>query len=351
MDDGPLPPASLTVFEELYPRILALVRERLAQEIKKEAGILDRRQREFLEACFADFGRTLRAVYKFGLLAELEEEVAWLVSVLQSRGLAATWAGRLLQTWTIAIQGLVRPAEAAELSRPLILAQAGAARPEGHPRTRMEEVPEDVQRYLDLALSNRRKEAADFALSFLERGQPPLRIAESLLLPALRRAGLLWERNQIDAAEEHIATEITRYVVFRVFDSLPRKKAVPYSAVLACVPDDEHDIGLALMSHCLAAEGWSVTYVGRGAPPQDLLDAVSRIRPNVIFLSISRTAHLPAAHSLILDLKPTTPDIPVIVGGAAALRASSVLEPLVAAVAASLEDGLILALRLTSSHA
>lgn len=351
MDFEPLTPKALAAFDKLYPRILALVRERLGLKLGEETGKLDRPQEELLEECFVRFGETLKAVYAFGLYEYLAGEASWLISVLESRGLGRGWGEKILETWTIGIQGLVKPPEAEELSRPLIRTRALVPRVALGPLAGEEKLPEDVQRYLDFALGNKRKEAAEFALSFVELGLPPEKVADSLLMPALRRVGVLWEKNKISAAAEHFATEITRYVIYRIFDSLPRKKPVSFSAVLACVPGDEHDIGTDLMANLLASEGWSVVFIGRGSPHQDLLETVAGARPDILILSVSLISHLPAAHALIMDLREKIPGVRIILGGAAALTAKNILGPLVAGIAAGLGDGRRIARGLVGHHA
>jgi len=351
MNLEPSNPNSLAVFESLYPRILAVVREKLALERRKQAGKLNRRQEEMLEDCYVRFGETLKAVYLFGLYECLEGEVSWLASVLESRGLGREWGRKILETWTLGIQGLVKPPEADELSRPLIRAQIPVLRAAMVPSSAEQELPEDVQKYLEFAFGNQRREAAQFALTFLQVGVTPEKVADDLLMPALRQIGVLWEKNKISAAAEHLATEITRYVIYRLFDSLPRKKPVSASALLACVPGDEHDLGTDLMANLLASEGWSTVFIGRGTPQADLLEAVSNLRPNVIFLSVSLLSHLPAARSLILDLKAKAPEAVIILGGTAALKAKAVLAPIVAGIAGSLADGRRMALRLVKADA
>jgi methanogenic corrinoid protein MtbC1 len=351
MDIRPLAPQALVAFAELYPRLLALVRERLGLELSQKIPEYGRGPRELLEDCTTRFGDTLKAVYSFSLFGQLENETAWLVSVLESRGLDRGWVERILESWTIAIQGIVKPPEADELSRPLIRAQTSVPRGAMVPSSGEMEPSEDVQKYLDFAFRNKRREAAEFALAFLKLGLAPEKVADSLLMPALRQIGVLWERNKISAAAEHQATEITRYVIYRLFDSLPRKKPVSVSAILACVPGDQHDIGTDLMSNLLAGEGWSVVFIGRESPQQDLLETVLRVRPNVVFLSVSLISHLPAARSLVLELKEKAPDVAIILGGAAALKVKDILAPLVAGIASSLEDGRRIALNLTEGRA
>jgi methanogenic corrinoid protein MtbC1 len=351
MNLGPLDPKTLAVFETLQPRILAAVREKFSLELTKTPPEYDRRQRELLEDAASRFGETLKAVYSLGLFEELEKETAWLISVIESRGLSRRWADRILETWANAIQGLVRPPEADELTRPLVRARALISRP-AHPASAEDGKPtESIARYLDYAVRGQRREAAEFALSFLEGGLAPEQIADSLLMPALRQLGRSWEKNGISAATEHRATEITRYVIYRIFDSLSVKRSLPLRAVLACVPGDQHDIGIEVMAGLLRSDGWSPVLIGRGAPHQDLLDAVTDARPDVLVLSVSLISLLPAACALISDVKEKAPGVRIILGGGAAIAAGKILGPLATGIAIGMEDALRLARSLAERHA
>jgi len=350
--DSEIPsPQALAEFDKLHPRILALVQERFGLELKTKTPKLDRRQRELVEDCAERLGNTLKAVFSFGLFGYMEAETDWLVSVLESRGLGRGWVESLLESWTIGIQGLVRPPLADELSRPLIRARSMVSRTSPEPPVQEKSPSEEVQKYLDLVLRGRRREAAEFVLVSLKAGAAPGKIAEALLLPALHHMGRLWEKNRIGAAEEHLATEITRYVIYRLFDGLPWEKPLPYCAFLACVPGDQHDIGIDLMANLLRSDGWSLVYIGRGAPHQDLLDSAVAARPDVAILSVSLISHLPAARALILGLRETLPGIPIILGGAAAAAARRNFEPLVFGITDSLEEGRLIARELAGRHA
>lgn len=344
-------PQALAEFDNLFPRILALVQERFELELKRRGAGLDRRQREIIEGCAGRFGDTIRALFSLGLFENIEAETGWLVSVLESRGLDRGWADLVLESWTIGIQGLVRPPLAEELSDVLIRARSSIPRI-GQEATSPEKDPgKDVQKYIDLVLQGRRREAAEFVLSFLEAGTAPGKIADDLLLRSFHQIGRLWEKNQISASAEHLATEATRYVIYRLFEGRDDEGALPYRAFLACVPGDQHDLGLDLMAHLLRSGGWSLVHIGRGAPHQDILESASRSRPDIIVLSVSLMSLLPAARALIAGLKAAVPGVPILLGGAAALAAKRVLGPAVTGIPASLEEGWLMARDLVEHHA
>lgn len=350
MSTGPTGRQSLAAFETLYPRLLAVVRERIRLEISA-AEIQDPGLKELLEDCAVRFGGTLRAVYSLGLADGLAEETAWLVSVLDGRGPGRGWADRILEAWANAIQGLIKPPEGDELARPLVGLRSGLGRPASPAPSADDGPSENVVRFLEAALSGRRREAAEFALSLLRERRSPGQVASDLLLPALRRLGRLWEKGRLNASSEHRATEITRYVIYRLFDSLPARPALPLKALLACVPGDEHDLGIEITAGLLAGDGWSTVYVGRGAPRRDLVEAAADVRPDLIVLSASLIGHLPAARDLILDLGIRLSGVPIILGGAAAAAAADVLGPLVSAIASAPEEAARLARRFADRRA
>jgi cobalamin-dependent methionine synthase I len=86
-------------------------------------------------------------------------------------------------------------------------------------------------------------------------------------------------------------------------------------------------------------------------PGQDILEGVIRVQPDVVFLSTSLIAHVPAAHALILDIRKNVPQTKIILGGAAAVSTQKRIRPWVDAVAASIADGHRLALNLVSRNA
>ena len=162
MDSVPTNSKALAAFETLYPRLLAVVREKFSLELTKSPPEYDRRQQEIVEDSARRFGETLRAVYSFGLYESLEKETSWLVSVLESRGFGREWVQKILETWTIGIQGLVEPREP-ESSPGRSSGSAPDSRAAMVPSSVKRSPGEDVQRYLDFALGGRRREAAEFA--------------------------------------------------------------------------------------------------------------------------------------------------------------------------------------------
>jgi methanogenic corrinoid protein MtbC1 len=197
-------------------------------------------------------------------------------------------------------------------------------------------VSADVREFLDLILNRRRRDATEFALRHARTGG-----AEScteFVGPALDEIGRLWELNRISVADEHAATDICRHVIFRLCDELPRAKHQSLSALIACVPGEEHDLAGEMLADRLEALGWTAHFVGHSLPEPDLVEMAAEVKPDVIILSITLVENLAGLRHLLKDLRSSAPGARLMLGGPAAVTARESLLGLCDAVAGSIPD-------------
>jgi methanogenic corrinoid protein MtbC1 len=215
----------------------------------------------------------------------------------------------------------------------------------------VEPLKPEAQRFLDMLLGRKRRAAAEYVLERAGRGGTVEEVHSTIVLPALNRVGALWQQNRISVADEHAATEIGRYTLFRLLDGMPREKPLGAKALVACVPGEEHDIGAQIASGMLEAGGWDVIYVGRSAPEEEILKVFDSERPGVAVFAIAMIARLPAARDLFDSLRSKFADIKIIAGGRAALAAQQVFGMHTDAVVKGTAELNEVALRLVGKHA
>ena len=114
-----------------------------------------------------------------------------------------------------------------------------------------------------------------------------------VLLPAMSRVGSGWEEDDAVIAREHFATNLVRGRMLglaRGWDlgGGPR-------ALLACAPDELHDVGLIAFGLALRERGWRVTYLGPSTPVATLAQAVSLVDPALVVVSASSSDRLVGA--------------------------------------------------------
>lgn len=365
----PRPSASAAEsFRRALPTMLAMVGERLAVEMayagpagkpapasglgpRPGPGPGAQEQLEFAQGVQRHFGATLSAIYELGLFGSLPDEAAWYVSTLAWHGLSPDAVRRMIEAWSIAIYSAIKPPESDQLVAPIKWIRLNLERlTELAQETDTAKTPE-LETLLGLILGKRRREAAEYVLDLAHRGQSLGDIHSHLVAPALREIGLLWQRHKINAADEHAATEICRYVLFRLLDDVAREPRLPYTAIVAAVTGEEHAFGAEILAGYLDLKGWNTVFVGRSAPAEDIVEAARSTGCQAVFLSVALIANLPAAGSLAAALKslPTHPK--VIIGGRAAGPAAVALARFSDAVVGSIEDAHAEALRIVGSHA
>lgn len=346
----PVSEGSRTAFSQALPRLLSLVNDKF----DVEARVLERHQPEnlkFIRDAHRHFGDMLRAVYEFDLYKAMLDEFTWYVATLSSRGFQESYFRKMIEAWMIAIHSSIKPPESTELTRPLECLCRHLHAVYSGPDAEAEPLGPEAQHFLSLLLEKNRAGAAEYALEMAARSGRIEQVYSGLVFPALNRVGMLWQENRISVADEHAATEIGRYILFRLVDGLPKERPVGMKALVACVPGEEHDVGAQIASGYLEAKGWDVVYVGRSAPEDEIIRVIDSYRPEVAVFAVGMIARLPAARGLFRTIRDRYGDTKIIAGGRAALAAAEILAGYVDAVVSGLDDLHKTALRLVGKDA
>jgi methanogenic corrinoid protein MtbC1 len=347
----PISASAVTEFAQAFPRLLVLVNEKLDLEARFARLRLSDEDLRLIRDAHTHLGGMVRAVYEFGLFGQMAEEFAWYVATLSSRGLPREYFRTSIESWIIAIHSAIRPPESAELARPLQwlrdnLTDLYAIRPElqGSPGP-------ELEAFMTLILSRKRHEAGDYLLGLLDRGYSIGRIQSEIVTPAMAEVGHRWQRNEISVADEHAATEICRYSILRLIDGIEREQPLPYKALIGCVPGEEHDLGVRLISGYFEAKGWTVYFMGHSTPEDHILKTIESDQPNIGLFSITLLEHLPAARDLFGKIRSSQPDLRIVAGGRAAVLAEHVLTDICDAVVSDPENAHMVSIKLVGGNA
>jgi len=105
----------------------------------------------------------------------------------------------------------------------------------------------------------------------------------TVLAPGLVEIGERWAAGKITVAQEHLASSTVRAALQRLLAD-PRG-AVRGTAVLACPPNERHEIGLLMLALLLRADGWAVAYLGAETPVADAVALARGIGAGVVCFS------------------------------------------------------------------
>ena len=112
-------------------------------------------------------------------------------------------------------------------------------------------------------------------------------VFQTLMVRVTRKLGDLWGQGKISVAHEHLTSEIFRRRVYQWWGNLPKAASEEVSAIVACLPDEQHELGALLVTCHLVSEGINARYLGH-LPLLDLELACRTLKPKIVMLSVAR---------------------------------------------------------------
>ncbi len=96
-----------------------------------------------------------------------------------------------------------------------------------------------------------------------------------IVMPYLQELGRLWEVGEISIAQEHFATSIVRGRLLGIARGWGAGGGP--TALLACPPGEQHDLGLIVFGLILRTEGWRIFLLGPNTPIATLAEAADNV--------------------------------------------------------------------------
>jgi DNA-binding transcriptional MerR regulator len=138
-------------------------------------------------------------------------------------------------------------------------------------------------------------------------------LLSEVIVPYLQELGERWKSGEASVAQEHFASGVLRGRLL----GLARGWGLGLgpAAVLACLPGEQHDLGLIAFGLALRSRGWRIVYLGPDSPIDTVADVSRRIEPSLVVLNaVSRERVRP----VLPELRALARRHRVAVGGAAA---------------------------------
>jgi MerR family transcriptional regulator, light-induced transcriptional regulator len=108
-------------------------------------------------------------------------------------------------------------------------------------------------------------------------------LLSDVVLPYLRALGERWQRSDASVAQEHFATSVLRGRLL----GLARGWGLGLgpTAVLACLPGEQHDLGLIAFGLALRSRGWRIVYLGSDSPIETVEEVSRKLDPDLVVLT------------------------------------------------------------------
>ncbi len=318
--------AASNIFIEEFAPLLAMVQQRIQMEWRYHPG------RELKSAGFhlldyaEQFGKLLRVVYRHRLFAALREETAWYAALFSGHGWGQDSLALLLDSWAIAIQGLIKPPECNELAAPLKqLSHELPALFKIQPRqpTMIPSNPALVEALLHGDIRRSR----ELILHWLNSSRPPEKLIVEEILPAISEIGMRWEQNRAEIYQEHLATEAIKSVLSGIPALISvSQPQVAKTALVSCAPGDQHELISLALSTYFEIRGWQVRNLGGSLPAAQIVLAAEAIQPDLLLLTFTLLYNLDDVLEVVERMFARLRNCKIIVGGHGAISSRPVLE-------------------------
>lgn len=171
--------------------------------------------------------------------------------------------------------------------------------------------------FLNTLLAGERSLASNMVVDLLREGASVDDIYEQLLKSSLYKIGVLWETGRIGVATEHLASAIVQAIMNDLYPTIAATRKQPKTVVLACVENEQHQVGIKMVSDVFELAGWNTHFLGAGLPTDDLVRFMNSVRPQVLALSMALSFNWPTLVKMLQAIRRTFPTLPILVGGQA----------------------------------
>jgi MerR family transcriptional regulator, light-induced transcriptional regulator len=161
------------------------------------------------------------------------------------------------------------------------------------------------------------------------RGMTPELLAETfdrILAPSLVEVGRKWASGVVSVADEHIASNTVLESLAQTLGRIAPPVSQAPVVALACVGNEQHDIGLRMVRVIVQSIGFATLLLGGSVPVLDLAALMNRAKPSLVLLSASEASNIAELRNqmAVLSSATRTLGLKLVVGGAGFSRIEDV---------------------------
>jgi len=150
-------------------------------------------------------------------------------------------------------------------------------------------------------------------------------LVDEVMVPLLRRIGLLWARGEMGPATEHMTSSVVRRFLDWVLSVQANGGRAPFM-VVGTPSGQVHEFGALLAGVAAATQGWRVLVLGPDLPGEDIGEAVVKSGADAVALSALLPGEPRRLERELRGLRKVIGEtLPVMIGGSGAAEVLSVL--------------------------
>jgi excisionase family DNA binding protein len=110
-------------------------------------------------------------------------------------------------------------------------------------------------------------------------------IFDKILFPTFFKIGMKWMSNELGIEQEHLASNTALHAIYKLQDNIAKKPKHGGIALLGCLEEEYHEMGITCVNNALDANGWTTYYLGANLPTESFIDAIENYVPDIVCVS------------------------------------------------------------------
>lgn len=153
----------------------------------------------------------------------------------------------------------------------------------------------------------------NFSASILRFGM--LETYSKILQPMLVRVGLMWNKDSINAAQEHFISNLIRQKLFAAIDGLPQSTQQNDTWLLFLPANELHEIGILFVNYYLRSFGKKVIYLGENVPMESLRSTMKNLNIQNLYFFLIHPMTDTDSETLIKNVRSTDKKARIFISG------------------------------------
>ncbi|MEA4826219.1 MAG: cobalamin-dependent protein [Clostridium sp.] len=172
-------------------------------------------------------------------------------------------------------------------------------------------------RYISLILDGNKHIASELILEAIAKWASIKKIYLQVFEYNLKVIGSMWERGEIDVAQEHYFTTCTKQIMAQLYPYIYSTPKNGHSIVLLTVGGELHNMGIRIITDFLEIEGYNTYFLGSNMPTQSVMKAIDLYKAEILALSVTMSYNVDSLINLIQAVKKEEhlKNTKIIVGG------------------------------------
>lgn len=185
-----------------------------------------------------------------------------------------------------------------------------------------------LQRYLKSLLTGNRNECRTIIEEALQSGIPAHQVYMDIIWPMMAEIDKLYREDQIDSAQEALASRINRTLVNQLQNKLPRRPGKDKRVAIVTANSEQAELGGQMINDLFESDGWDTRFLGGTVCHDDIMSYIHGYKPDILLLYGFNGSDAPTVRSLIDTIRNVNafPQMRIMLSGGVFSRAEGLWE-------------------------